>query len=127
MVMENTINSENLTKFSHNEKNLIIWKKKMNLKMKKIKNLTLFLVFGIIFIYLVSTFILKPNRNQNLKNYISIDVYYETRCSDSAIFLSKVGDLKPKLLKNVFINLVPFGKASVRPAQIIFCLKNFLF
>lgn len=95
--------------------------------MKRIKKLLFLLIIFIIFIYLVVSLSSK-SRNNNLKNYLYIDIYYETRCPDSSNFVLKIGNLKPKFLKNLLINFVPFGKASVGPTKFIFCLQNiFLF
>ncbi|RNA26222.1 Gamma-interferon-inducible lysosomal thiol reductase [Brachionus plicatilis] len=80
--------------------------------MKIFKKISLSLVFIVLIIYLVSSLNLNSYSNRNLDKILFIDVFYETRCPDSADFLRQIGNLKSKIFKNVYITLVSFGKAS---------------
>ena len=64
------------------------------------------------------------SQNNENSNVLNVSVYYETKCGDSAhFFTNQLSKLVNKPNKNVLINLVPFGKASVRKKIV----QSFLF
>lgn len=98
--------------------------KKIEIKMKLIRKFCLFFVFTGIAIYLINSL---TSRVKNLKtDILNIEVFYETRCPDSADFLMQFGSLRPSIFKYLNITLKPFGKASVRE-NYFFSLFQFFF
>lgn len=90
-------------------------RKILRLKMKNTRKYFIIFAMLVLCIYFLSSLKFSSfTHNSKNSNILNISVYYEAKCPDSAEFFNnQLSKLTEKTFKNVYINLVPFGKASV--------------